>query len=63
MAQVENVEAWSTESQKVEELFEDRDAEVFDTILLNGPIDTINKKLKLLKYQGTHIHNVYQSYF
>ena len=38
MAQVENVEAQNLEYQKVEELFEDIDVEVFDTILLNGPI-------------------------
>ena len=62
MAHVENVEAQNLGYQKVEELFEDRDLEVFDTILLNGPIDTIKKKLKLLKHQGTDIHNVYQYY-
>ena len=63
MAQVENVEAQNLEYQKVEELFEDRDAEVFDTILLNGPIDIVKQKLKLLKDQGTDIHNVYRYYF
>ena len=41
MAQVEIVESQILEYQKIEELFEDRDAEVFDTILLNGPIDAI----------------------
>ena len=61
MAQVENVEAQSLEYQKVEELFEDRDVDFFDTILLNGPIDIVKQKLKLLKDQGTDIHNVYQS--
>ena len=34
-----------------------------DTILLNVPIDIVKQKLKLLKDQGTDIHNVYQSYF
>ena len=63
MAQVENVEVQNLEYQKLEELFEDRDSEVFDTILLNGWIDTFKKKLKLLKDQGTDIHNVYQNYF
>ena len=62
MAQVENVEAQNLEYQKVEELFEDRDAEVFDTILLNRPVATIKQKLKMIKDQGTDIHNVYQSY-
>ena len=59
MAQVENVEALSLEYHKIEELFEDTEAKVFDTIFLNGPIDTVKQKLKILKYQGTYIHNVY----
>ena len=63
MAHVESVEAQNLEYQKMKELFEDRDDEVFDTILLNRPIDTLTKKLKLLKYQGNNIHNIYQSYF
>ena len=41
MAQVESVEAQILEYQKVEELFGDEEAEVFDTILLNGPIDMV----------------------
>ena len=41
MAQVENVAAQNLEYHKVEELFEDRDPDVFDTILLNGPIDIV----------------------
>ena len=63
MDQVENVEAQNLEYQEFEELFEDRDVEVFDTILLNGPIDIVKQNLKLLKYQGIDIHNFYQSYF
>ena len=63
MTQVEEVESLNLEYQKIEELFEDKDAEVFDTILLNGPIDSVKQKLKLLKDQGTDIHNVHQSYF
>ena len=41
MAQVESVEPKSLAYQKVEKLFEDRDTEVFDTIMLNGPIDVV----------------------
>ena len=41
MAQVESVEAQNLEYQKVEELFEDRDSEVFYTIMFNGPIDVV----------------------
>ena len=63
MAQVENVEAQSLEHQKIEELFEDKDAEVFGTILLNGPVDIVKKKLFFLKDQWTDAHNVYPSYF
>ena len=59
MAQVESVEPKSLAYQKVEKLFEDRDTEVFDTIMLNGPIDVVKKRLKLLKDQGSHIHNIY----
>ena len=63
MDQVENVEALSLEYHKVEELFEYRDAEVFEPFFLSGPIDTVKHKLKLLKDEGTDIHNFYQSYF
>ena len=63
MAQVEEVESSNIKYQIIEELFEDKDAKVFDTIFLNGPIDVVKPKLNLLKYQGTYIHNVYQSYF
>ena len=63
MAQVESVETQRLEYQRVEELFEDRDADVFYTIMLNGPIDAVKQKLKLLNDQGIGIHNIYQSYF
>ena len=63
MAQVEDVESLNLEYQKNEELFEDKDAEVFDMVLLNGPINVVKQKLKLIKDQGIDIHNVYQSYF
>ena len=45
--------------QKIKDLFEDRDAEVFDTMLLNGPVNTVKQNLMFLKYQGTYVHNVY----
>ena len=59
IAQVDNVEDQNLEYQKVEEFLEDRDAEGFDTVLLNGPIDIVKQKLRLIKDQGTNIHNVY----
>ena len=60
MDQVENVESLNLEYQKNEELFEDKDAEVFDIVLLNGPINVVKQKSKLIKDQGTNIHNVYR---
>ena len=63
MTKVEEVEALNLEYQNIEELFEDKDSEIFDTILLNGPIEAVKNKLKLLKDQGTEIHNFYRSYF
>ena len=44
-------------------MFKDRDVQVFDNILWNGPIDIVKHKLKILKYQEIDIHYVYQSYF
>ena len=61
MVQVESMEVQDLEYQKVEEAFEDKDLEVFDTLLLNGPIGDVKEKLRLLKEQGTDVHNIYQS--
>ena len=63
MAQVESMEVHNLEYQKVEEDFEDRDVDVFDTLLLNGPIGYVKEKLRLIKEQRTNVHNIYQSYF
>ena len=49
MAQVENVETLNLEYQKIEQLFQEKDAEVFDTILVNGPIYNVKQKLNLIK--------------
>ena len=49
MVEVEEVEALNLEYQNIEELFEDKESEIFDTILLNGPIEAVKNKLKLLK--------------
>ena len=53
MVEVEEVEALNLEYQKIEEKFEDKDSEIFDTILLNGCIEAVKNNLKLLKDQGT----------
>ena len=63
MAQVESMEVQDLEYQKVEESFKDRDVEVFDTLLLNGPISEVKEKIILLKEKGTNMHTIYQSYF
>ena len=63
MDEVEEVETVKLEYQNIEELFEDKDSEIFDTIMLNRPIEAVKNKLKLLKDQGTDIHSVYKSYF
>ena len=63
MAQVETMEVQNLEYQKVEEDFEDRDVEVFDTLLLNRTIGEVKEKPRLLKEQGTDVHNIYQYYF
>ena len=60
---MENIETHGLEYQKVEELLEDRNADVFDPILLNGCIEAMKQKLNLLKDQGKELHNIYQSFF
>ena len=63
MDQIDSMEVQDLEYQKVEEDFKDRDVEVFDTLLLNGPINEVKEKLILLKEQGSDVHNIHQSYF
>ena len=49
MVELGEVEALNLEYQRIEELFEDKDSNIFDTIFLNGPIDYVKTKLKILK--------------
>ena len=63
MAQMDNIEDQGLEYQKVEELLEDRNTDVFYLVLLNGPIEVVKQRLNVLKDQGTNIHNIYQSFF
>ena len=49
MVEVEEVETRNLEYHRIEEAFEDKGSDIFDTILLNGPIDAVKTKLKLLK--------------
>ena len=45
MDEVEVVEAVNLEYHNIKELSEDKDLEIFDTILLNGPIEAVKNKL------------------
>ena len=45
MDEVEEVESMNLEYQNIKDLFEDKDSEIFDTILLNGPIEAVKNKL------------------
>ena len=45
----EGVEAQVPEYQNFEEVFEDKDSEVFDTLLSFGSFNQLNSKLKILK--------------
>ena len=63
MVGVEEVETHNLEYHRIEDVFEDKDLDIFDTILLNGPIYSIKTKLKLLKDQGTKLHGIFKSYF
>ena len=40
-----------------------RDVEVFDTLLLNGPIGDVKEKIRLLKEQGIDVDNIYEYCF
>ena len=57
------IEDQALEFQKIEDVFGDRDGEVFDTLLSFGSINQLQAKLKTLKEQGKGIHGVYRSYF
>ena len=46
---MENIETQGLKYQKVEELLDDRNADVFDPVLLNGPIEVVKQKWNLLR--------------
>ena len=57
------IEAYTLEFHKIEEVFKDRDGEVFDTLLSVGSINQSQTKLKTFKYQDKDVHDVYRSHF
>ena len=63
MVEVEELMAQKLEYHKIEELSEDIDSEVFDTILLNGLVETIKNKMNLLRDQGTDVHDICWLFF
>ena len=63
MDSVEGVEAQALEYQKIEEVFEGIDCEVFDTILLVVLVYLLKTELKVLIDQGTNVHGGFKSYF
>ena len=60
---MKNIETRGLEYQNIEEMLDDRNSDVFDPILLNGPIEAVKQKLNLLRDRGTDLHNIYQSFF
>ena len=63
MVEVEYLEVLNLEYHKIEEFFEDKDSEIFESILLNDTLETGKNKLKNLKDQGIDTHGVFSSYF
>ena len=68
MDEIEVVEVADSEElvvsyQKEQKSFEEKNAEVSDTILLNETIEMAKNKLKILKDQGSDTHGVFRSFF
>ena len=57
------IEAPVLEFQKIEEVFEDRDSEDFDTLLSFVSINQLKTKIKTFKDHGTDLHGVFRSHF
>ena len=49
VVEVADSEKLGVSCQKVDKIFEDKNDEVFDTILLNETIETAKNKLKIIK--------------
>ena len=63
MNNVEVMEVQAQEYQKIEEFFEDKDSEIFDTIVSVSSVYLLKNNLKVLKDQGTGIHEILCSHF
>ena len=62
MVEMKYLEVHNLEYHNVEEFLEDKDSEIFNTILLNDNVETAKNKLKILKDQGIDTHGVFSSY-
>ena len=51
------------EYHKIEEVLEDRESEVFDTLLSFGSVNQLKTKIKTFEDQGTDLHGVCRSHF
>ena len=63
MAEMEDLESQNLEFQGVEESLIDKNAGVFDTIIINDSIRAAQAKLKALLSQGIDPHGVFSSFF
>ena len=56
------IEAQVLEFQKIEKVFEDRDIEVFDTLLFFGLVNQLKTKIKTFEDHGTDLHGFFRSH-
>ena len=57
------IESRVLDFQKFEEVFEDRDSEIFDTLLSFVLVNQLKTKIKTFMDQGTNLHGVLKSHF
>ena len=57
------IEAQALEYQKIEEVFENRDIDIFYTLLYFCSVNQLKTKIKTFEYQGTYLHGVCRSHF
>ena len=61
--EVEDNEEVGVSYKKDEKSFEDKNAEIADTILRNETIETTKNRLKVFKDQGNDTRGVFKSFF
>ena len=63
VVEVEDCEELEVSYQKIEKIFEEKNDEVFDTILLNETIETAKCELKIIKDQGSDTYGLFMYFF